>query len=302
MDISFSWIFAFIIGGFIIFGAIYGVTKFTHIAETGSSAYAATDLGSLLEQLETSAVSAKGIGMTMSVQSRINNGCDLRGDFGNQQITIDEFIRDRWTMGTVPVFFKNRYLFSEKSVEGKRFFFVSLPFDFPFKISNIVFFFQADQKYCFKDAPQKIRRTLSEINKEAFLFENCMNIENVKKVCFGSGACDVVIDLEGGVVKKGMDRFYFQGDTLMLAAIFSDKNVYECQVNRLMLRTKKLSSLYEKKALLVSEKSCSSPVLNDLGFFIQNLNTYSDSSDIANLYEEADKLGDKNDASKCRLW
>src|SRR3989338_4082155 len=89
-------------------------------------------------------------------------------------------------------------------------------------------------------------------------------------------------------VQKNQDKIYFEEDALMYAAIFSDKEIYECQVERLMKRTKHLLNLYLKKEILV-QKNCKSDLGSDLDLFIsilENAKDYKVINEVSELVEE----------------
>ena len=46
--------------------------------------------------------------------------------------------------------------------------------------------------------------------------------------------------------KKDNGRMYYEGDALMYAAIFSEKEDYECQLDRLMNRAEQLFKIVSR--------------------------------------------------------
>lgn len=303
LDISFSWIFAIIIGAMIIAAAVYGVSKFSKIEETKSSAISATDFTILLNPLETSVESAKSIYIKMPVESRIKNTCSLAGVFGNQVLSLDEYIKNKWSNSGVRTYSENKYIFSKGIVEGKGFYIFSKPFEFPFKVSNLMYLTQEDEKYCFVDPPVKIKKELIELNQPNLkVGTNCLNDESYTKVCYGNTKCDITVGYKSKFVKKGKDVMYFKGDSLMYAAIFSDKRNYECQLGRLMKRVQKLTEIYEEKALNIQAVGCVSGVLTDLGTLRVLLDSYKDSEDLVVLENQIEEIETINDYSKCKLW
>jgi hypothetical protein len=302
MDISFSWIFAAIVGGLILFGAIYGVTKFISIEEARTSAESAVELGTVLSPLETSIESGKSIYVTTPVESRVTNGCAESGTFGTQQISIEEFIRGGWTENPTMISMESKYIFSEQETEGKSFYAFSKPFEFPFKIANLIYLVSADKKYCFVNPPIKIKKELKELNQENILFEDCENLENIEKVCFSETFCDTVVGYNGEYVKKGESTVHFKSDALMYAAIFSDDKIYECQLKRLIKKTKMLSNLYQEKALFLQSIGCipeALPLLTELELL---MDSYDKSSDLSLISSTVASIKNRNSYSKCRLW
>ena len=299
LQISFAWIFAIIVGAFILFLAIYFSTKIIHTEQKIIDSEGAKRIGILLNPLETGSNSIKATSMTLPTDTQIYAGCENGGFFGNQFIRISQKSFGEWTDTDVNVAFKNKYIFSDEFVEGKKFYLFSVPFNFPFKVSNLIIMTSADKKYCFENVPEEIERDLEAIGQENFL-EECT--DSSVKVCFGSENCDVNVNEFGNYVEKNNERIYFEGDSLMYAAIFSDNDVYECQVKRLMQRVEMLSFLYRDKAGFVSGVGCNSDVnieLTTLGNLAKNLESSSELEMIMNSVEE---IKDKNDYSLCKLW
>jgi len=116
----------------------------------------------------------------------------------------------------------------------------------------------SDDVYCFTGAPTEIKEEISNLNQGNLIVENCT--KGSIKVCFKGGTCNIEVDYSDGEVRKGKDIFYFSGmndsNALMYAAIFSDKEVYECQVKRLMLRLKQLALIYYDKEIITRASSC----------------------------------------------
>jgi len=302
LDISFSWIFAILIGGIILFAAIYGVGKVSRTQETKVSAETATDIGGLLSSLETSIESAKSIYLKLPVESRIRNKCDSYEGFGRVGISIDEYIKNQWASSGINVYFENKYLFSSDYEEGRGFYAFTKPFEFPFKVANLIYLTSEDKEYCFVGTPLKMQKEIDELNQPNLFTENCEKNTSMIQVCFTKTNCDIVVGLTGKYVRKGTEQVYFDGDALMYAAIFSDKDIYECEVLRLMQRTKELTKIYEDKALRVKEVGCNSDVLTDLNLFESEISLLNSSKDLAQLKLTSDTLKNGNDHAKCKLW
>ena len=87
----------------------------------------------------------------------------------------------------------------------------------------------------------------------------------------------------------------------MYAAIFSDKEIYECQVKRLMKRTKHLAEIYKEKELIVSQKNCESDLAGDLDLLISNLDNAKDYKIISGVSNLVEEIKNKNKNTEC-LW
>lgn len=296
LQISFAWLFAIIVGAFILFLAIYGTIKFINIEQTTQDAKTGKEIGVLLNPLEISFETVKTTSLTMPVETKIYNRCNNNGVFGKQIIQISQKSFNKWTETEIDIGFSNKYIFSEKYVEGKKFYILSKPFDFPFKIADLIYITPSSKKYCFIEAPEDIEDEISELNQENLLVKNCS--DSAIEVCFEGGDCD--INVYGNYVKKNGEKMYFEGDALMYAAIFADPEVYECQLKRLMQRTKQLALLYNDKATFVAREGCHSD-LNLLELSNSASDFSNSAKDLGSISNIAEDIGGKNEG-ECKLW
>lgn len=301
LQISFAWLFALVVGAFILFLAIYAATKIIDIGETSVSAQTGKEFGILLNPLETGFETGKTNFITMPVETRIYNKCNKQGNFGKQIISISQKSFGKWTETDTNIAFKNKYLFSEKYVEGEKFLLFSKPLEFPFKISDLIYITSSKDKYCFINAPDKINEELEDLNQENLLIKNCSSINNIKKVCFKDRMnCDIRVNYISKQVDKNGEKMFFETDSLMYAAIFSDKITYECQLKRLMLKLSQLCLIYQDKAKIISGKGCSSNL--KLDSLYNSAKELDNSIQLNSVYTKAKEIGEKNDLAICKLW
>lgn len=304
LQISFPWLFAMIVGALILFLAIYGVTKLISTEDTIQSVKASKELGILLNPLETGFEEAKTSSITFPVETRIYNRCNSLGNFGKQLIQISQLSYGKWTetdLGAdADVGFSNKYIFSNSIVEGKKMLIFSKPFEFPFKIADLIYITTADNKYCFIDAPDDIKEEIKNLNQENLLVEDCEDIEDVTKVCFSlrSTDCPITINYDEKYLDKEGTRMNFEGDALMYGAIFSDSEGYDCQLRRLMKRVANLALIYKDKAELI--KCGFDP---DLLTLINSANALQSSADLNSIGILVELIETRNSQnSLCRLW
>jgi hypothetical protein len=302
LQISFAWLFAIIVGAFILFLAIYATTKVMKTGTEISDVKMAKEIGILLNPLETSFETGKSASFELPVESRIYNECNAtRGMFGRQTIRVWQKSFDKWSESDVGVSFLNKYIFSDRYEEGEIFYLFSKPFGFPFKVSDVIYMSSSLKKYCFVDAPEKIENEISSLSQPNLFLENCP--ENSINVCFESGGdCDILVSENSNYVEKNRERMYFNDDALMYAAIFSDVEVYECQLNRLMQRARSLSLLYADKINFVSRVGCNSNLKSDLLELGSRANDFESSIEIISDSRLIEEIDEKNDLADCKLW
>jgi hypothetical protein len=295
---SFQWIFAIVAGGFILFLVVYGVNK---IIDTGGEVRdigTSKEIGILLNPLETGFETGKKTSLILPVQTRIYNKCGTAGNFGKQVISTSQKDFGEWSEQDTEVSFENKYIFSEDFVEGNSFYLFSKPFEFPFKTADLIYLTDANQEYCFMDAPEEIAEELSNLKQKNILIENCS--EESLRVCFKKKVCDINVNYNSGIVEKRGVSLFFESDALMYAGIFSDPEIYECQVKRLMKRLNELALLYKEKSSLVSRVNCNSNLeLDVLAGMTENLES---SANLHSIKMKVDDIDKKNEAAKCRLW
>ena len=301
LQISFAWLFAIIVGAFILFLAIYATTQLMGTEQKTLDAKTGKEIGILLNPLETSFETAKVTSFTVPAETRIYNKCDNYGMFGKQIIQISQKSFNEWTETEINIGFSNKYIFSGREVEGKKFYVFSKPFNFPFKVTDLIYMFSSLKKYCFVNPPENIENEISDLEQENLLLEDCP--EDSINVCFGSGDCDINVNYNMKYVEKDGERIHFEGDTLMYAAVFADPEIYECQLKRLMKRTGHLALLYEDKATFISRAGCYSNLNQDLFGLSSSANGLGSSGELSSMSYTVNDIKEKNKANwKCRLW
>jgi len=303
LQISFAWLFAIIVGAFILFLAIYFSSKLINTGNEEISAKTGKEFGVLLNPLETGFESLKSSSILLPIESRIYNKCTLDGVFGRQLIQVSQKSFGKWTETDLNAGFSNKYIFSENPIEGKRYYILSAPFDFPFKVADLISITSQNKKYCFQDAPEDVADEISKINQENLYVNNCSARKANVIICFGNeNGCNVYVDYNNGIVRKGTDSVYFEGNALMYSAIFADKAIYECQLKRLMKRVNTLANLYIDKANFVAGVGCDTNLNVDLLALINAADNFRESSDISSIKLLTDEMNNQNGVAMCRLW
>ena len=298
LDISFSWIFAIIVGAIILGGAIYGLSKFTDTENRISTTESAKEISVLLNPLETSFEEGKSVLIQMRVESKIYQNCYEDSDFGKQGIQVSEYIQRKWTPKSSEVFFKTKYLYLNDFEQGKVFYMFSKPLEIPFKVASLIYLTSQEKNYCFINAPFKVENEIRRLSQQNLKIKDCSDLDI--SVCFGDSSCD--INVEDDFVEKKNEKTYYTGTSLMYAAIFSNKETYECNLNRLMYRISSLSEIYLQKSTLLFQKGCDLDLTNEL----RELKTFSEnfesSEDLQNFENILDLIEYKGRYSDCKLW
>lgn len=314
LDTSFAWIFAIIVGAVVLSLAIYGVYKFSNMQRTQQSAESSKQVDVYLDALESGYETGQKINLVAPVETRILSYCTLDQEFGRQKIQILEKTYDRWTQTGVNITSRNKYIFSENPIEGKKFIAFSKPYEFPsensyefsFKIADLIYLISSEDNYCFIDAPYEIEREIENLNADNLMTENCS--EESLKICFDGNEDDCYAEVErnnngNGIVTKYSKEMPFDSDALMYAAIFSYKELYECQLSRVIKRAEQLTLIYEEKARIEMTQGCTADMGANLAGFRSILHEYDYSNELYIISNEAKRINKQNSLSgECKLW
>jgi len=305
LEMNFAFIFSLIVGAVILFLAIYVAVQFVNFSQFKGNTKTAKQLTILFEPLGTSLEEGKLALVDLKENTRIYNECKNAGDFGKQEISIstESRIGERWPKPGVPSSIYDKYLFSDSIEEGKRIYFFTKPFDMPFKVGDLIFLYT--ETYCFTgEVPYDIEYEISRLKitgeKNNFILE-----ENIRRcddesivVCFNmnSRGCDIIVqgDEEKGTVEKNGETVRYIGN-LIYGAIFSDIEIYECNVERLTKRLSSLSSVYADKTALVLKQGCESELRGDF-------EVLADLDNLQSIKQQADRINIKNDAAICQIY
>ena len=302
IGVSFSWLFAIIVGAVILVLAIYAATNFVRTARFETDTKVAAELGNLLNPVETNLESGRYVVIEFSEETRVFNKCREDGNFGRQEISTSvrsnigkEFERP----GVESVFF-NKYLFSNNVEEGRKLHVFVKPFEMPYKIADLIIV--SSKEYCFVQSPGDIEDEISDLNPGNVNLSE--SVEGCRpgsiKVCFASPGCDVNVNLQAKSVSKEGELVYYEG-ALIYGAIFSDPDIYECQVKRLMKRSGELAHVYAGKTEFLSGQGCSSNLGGDLVTY-STLSQIDGSEDLRRVASAAEELERRNDLLRCKLF
>lgn len=299
MQLPFAWIFASLVGAFILFLAMYLAVKLINTGETETDLKAGKEIGILMNPLEIGFQSSQTNLLVLPVETRIYAECIESGGFGKQGIKLSQISFNKWTDTNTRVYFQNKYIFSKNYSQGREFYLFSKPFEMPFKVADLIYLSSSNEKYCFVGAPESIREELESLGQKNIFVKDCP--ENSIKVCFSNrDLCDIGVDMKSKVVVRTPDRLYFEGDALMYAAIFSEKGTYECQLKRLMQRVNQLALLYSEKSAFISREDCHSNL--NLAALASSAGNLEDSRGIITVNTIAKEIGEENEFANCRLW
>lgn len=297
LEFGFSWMFAILVGIIILFIAIYAANKFVKTERIVSDTFVSAEFSNLLNPIETNLEDSKYVKIGFIDDTRIFNECDEAGNFGRQRISTSSKIGvgDTWGDKSVRTTVYNKYLFSEEVVEGKEIHAVIKPLKLPYKVADLTFIYSGD--YCFVNPYSDVEDEINDLSVGGYIGVNVSDSildcpESSTSVCFNQIGCDV--NLGTGSVEKNGKTIYFNDDTLY-GAIFSDPEIYECQLKRLVKRDSELAQVYATKMNLLASEGCYNDLGNDLRDFAGRLDINDSLEYVRDIVPLAEELRRVND-------
>jgi hypothetical protein len=305
-EFGFVWIFAILAGTAILLLMIYGATRALDTERTITDTKLAVKLISELDPLETSSESSISATISLPNPTNISISCFDLG-YGDNRIQISTKSSrgsNSWSTGE-EIVVKDKYIFSDSVGNLNQLEINSKPFSYPYKIADLIFI--TSNNYCFKNAPPKIKNEYGILR--GIYFDNCSSDQI--SVCFDTYGCNISVNgrcndadcgslYDYGSVTKDEETFFY-ADSLMLGAIISSKQNYECNVKRLMYRGSKIAEILIKKGELASSRGCHTTLTQYLELFKTQFLVYSPGDFIsdAKTVIEINKI---NDGESCGLW
>lgn len=308
-EFNFVLLFAIFAGSAILILAIYGASQFASTGRFQTSTLVAKQLDILTDPFQAGFATSEKNEITFNQDITIRNYCENFTYFGynTMAVLVDMDVGNEEVGSEIQI--KDKYVFSKEFISGRKIYSLSKSFNFPFKISDYLIFISEDDFYCFEDSPDWFKQDLQNLNFPNMEFSNCNSNELYTQVCFEDKACDIYVSggcvgpdcdnkYDIGTVSKQGTILYYQKD-LLLPAIFSDKEIYNCNVNRLLEKASVLIDIYSQKAQLLNQKECTNYLQSDLESLKQQIDS---GVDIRTLHSIQYNLLIKNKEGNCRVW
>ena len=305
---NFVWIFAILAGGAILALAIFGAVRTGNTMRFASDTEIGKSISIITDPLQAGFAEGSVGKISFQSETRINNIC-FSGGFGKNDISVAtrSNVGEDWNLAGGATSIHNKYIFSGEKIEGLDYYVFSKPFDFPYKVSDLIFLLSED--YCFLNAPDEVKNEILGLGIKNIEIDNCSGVG--EKVCFGGGLdCDIFVY---GLCESGCDSVYDYGKvvtsegemmyvgSLLYGAILSDMGIYECNVERLMFRASKIADIFSEKVNLMGARGCDSNLMGDLIVWSALLENAS-AGDLVSLESMAEDLERMNDGEVCGVW
>jgi len=283
---QFAWIFSIIVGAVVLFLAFFFVTQYSKQVERPTKQITiASGINILLEPFSAigslAEIRAEPIELPAGIYVEFN--CNAVKDYS--EIKAREKGHRRFDL-TEKVY--DKYIFA-KTIETKarsKFFAFSLPIKIPFYVATATVIVADD--YCLASLPNNdYKESLQEVYDS---IEDKVDIEL-------DFSCSENL-LEG--------KQYIDG--LILAAVFSEDDVYNCNLERILSRAIRIAGIYKEKAMLMQQKGCSvGNVISALDNYInaaKNFKANMNEQNLNSFYSAIEQLKNANGNLKkeCRLF
>lgn len=306
-EFNFVVLFAIIAGVAILILAVYGATRIGDTKRLQTDTEIAQKFITLTDPLQAGVFEGKAGTITFKQETRVNTFChDIEFGYNELSVSTSSGVGEEWLEGGERITTRNKYIFSPKQ-EGKEFTIFSVSLEFPYNIADLIVMVSGE--YCFVSPPDKITSILPSIKNINIIEEgNCS--EDATRVCFNSGGCDINVygacmsncesDYDEGYVEKYGERMYYV-DSLVFGAIFSDEELYDCNVKRLMYRAGKIAEIFAEKTDLMNIRDCGSNLKGDLLAYGE-LISEAEPEEIVQLNQIAKELDKKESTEQCGMW
>ena len=309
-EFNFALLFGIIVGAAILVLAIYGATRVGETERYKTDTEIAKKIAILTDPLQAGFAEGSFGKISFKSETKINNFClDENGEgFGKNEISVATRSRvgEDWLDAGGATSIHNKYIFSNPQQTGKEYYVFSKPLYLGFKVSDLVF--MTSQKYCFVSPPTEIENEIKGLNIPNIEIKNCS--EDTIEVCFGSSSCDVNVygtcmtycksKYDEGYVEKNGERSNFVGG-LLYGAVFGSKEIYGCNVKRLLYRTAKISEVLIEKANLMEGRGCNTNLRPDL-YLLGGMAINGTENDLIQINQVAKDMEIKNQREVCGLW
>lgn len=321
-SIPFEWIFAMIVGAAILFLAIYGVSKLIAGGENFRGKETAEKIKTYLDPFETGLASGESAEIKFRKESKIYfDDCSYldNSPWGEQAIAFSEkTFGNKFSKKAESAYIKNKYVFADNEVIGKEMYIFSKPFFMGFKVADLIII--DTKEYCFYNAPSTVKNELESLNINNFNFSEDIEECSGEVVCFdiNNPDCDIKVYGEcedncdssydfGKVIKKNSDGEIIELgyiNNLWISAIFSSRDIYECNVKRLMNKFNELGNVYLEKIKIIQLKGCNSDIEPKLSLGMRQAKELESSRSLSLLFDAINNIQTINQAAttNCQLF
>lgn len=305
-QMEFAWIFAVIVGALILFLAFYFVGTNLLSQKQQQATVQAQSLDILLNpftQFGNIGATTANI-IDLQQKSTIQFECEKIQGQGIGTNTITMMAKE-----SVPRVVYDKYIFTASALEARKLQGISMPFNMPWRVADIIILWPYDKTYCFVSAPSSVKdklgnETSTGLNISSLYFKTSSAScpENSTTVCF-TGGCDILVNMQQGSTRKQSETVYFTGESLMYASIFSDKQIYECNVQRLASRLYSEASVYDERARALSSKGCTASYnLAALKQAATKVSSSASKENLQTLLQASQVIQNQNNVGDCSLY
>jgi hypothetical protein len=281
---QFAWIFSVIVGAIILFLTFFFLSQYAKQVEKPTRQITiASGLNLLLEPFSAISNIAEVRAEILEIPKDyyIEIGCER-----NYNTIKARKIEEKYFEISEKVL--DKYIFSKpfNSKKNKKFIVYSVPIEIPFHVGNAIII--VTNETCLADLPYKksdLENTLAEL-------EEIVKEEKIPKINFSCRDENRYNAKNGYGNMAG--KYWIR--SMVSAAVFSDKDLYDCNLNRILDRAIRIAELLEKKAQIASQYGCNyGNIMRILEEYKENAENFKKNRDnLGSFYTSIKKLEDAN--------
>ncbi len=312
-DFNFVTIFAIFAGIAILILSIYGVTKGGDTQKYQSDSTIAKQISIFTDPMQAGFATSSSGKIDFHQTIKFRNRCESFSDFGTNRISVATQDTSGKTYGDfgAEITVQDKYLISNEELETQSLYTLSKTFSFPYDVADFIVLIPDSEQYCFENAPEFIITSLGALKIPMIHTENCSDKEMIQ-ICTSNNDCDISIEgmcsdyeckskYDYGIIEKDNRIIPFVGE-LVYPAIFVERDVYFCNVDRMLYRASLLSQLYTQKTDLLSSRLCATSTKAQLIDWTNSLESIENADQILGIYDKSFELKKINERSGCKTW
>lgn len=306
IEFSFSWLFSLLVGGVILFLALYASKSLVQTERQAQESELGVELTNVFTPLRTGgAETLIPRAITFPQPVAITLRCTPQGtavrvaardNLAGRSEPYESLVRDSFVSGNI-------------TLQGKRVMSLVLPVALPYHVGDLIVLWSGS--YCFIDPPDSVRERLELADNETIRIAPSLAhcAPQSTKVCFAGSAspkvCDIRIDsVSETLTFRGGKPQPYTGN-LLYAGLFGTADQYECLVRQVAQQTALLGERYRTKSAFISSgqtTGCAGGMEGVLNTYVLQARAVNGSQGLPGLASAAEHLAASHDSLLCPLW
>lgn len=306
IEFSFSWLFSLLVGGVILFLALYASRSLIQTERQVQESELSVAFTNVFTPLRTGgAETLVPRAITFPQPVALTLRCTPKGtavrvtakdNLAGTSEPYESLVRDSFVSGNT-------------TIQGKHIMSLVLPVRLPYLIGDLIVLWS--HPYCFVDPPEAVREKIGLADTNTIQLAPAVAYCSSKsvKVCFAGSASPKLCDIR---VDQISETFTFTGRTpqpytgnMLYAGLFGTPDQYDCLVRQIGEQTALLAERYRAKSALVGSgqsTGCSGGMEEILSTYALQARTLNNSAGLPGIARAAEQLALRHEVLLCPLW